>query len=109
MNHVDSCEPNCRMEKWYLCFRLKLRFELTGVRIVDNKPRMALFAGENGVETGEELTYDYNFKYEFPLNSIMTSIDIYRFSQLVLWSQSTGLPLRFRQLPRRYGQTNRRA
>jgi len=32
--------------------------------IVDNKPRMALFAGENGVETGEELTYDYNFKYE---------------------------------------------
>ena len=32
--------------------------------IVDNKPRMALFAGESGVETGEELTYDYNFKYE---------------------------------------------
>ena len=46
---LDSCEPNCRMEKW----------------IVDNKPRMALFAGENGVETGEELTYDYNFKYVF--------------------------------------------
>ena len=45
--YQDSCEPNCRMEKW----------------IVDNKPRMALFAGENGVETGEELTYDYNFKY----------------------------------------------
>lgn len=46
---LDSCEPNCRMEKW----------------IVDNKPRMALFAGENGVQTGEELTYDYNFKYVF--------------------------------------------
>ncbi|KAF8470213.1 hypothetical protein BDZ91DRAFT_40992 [Kalaharituber pfeilii] len=45
VNH--SCEPNCRMEKW----------------IVDNKPRMALFAGENGVETGEELTYDYNFNW----------------------------------------------
>lgn len=35
--------------------------------IVDNKPRMALFAGENGVETGEELTYDYNFKYVYSL------------------------------------------
>ena len=38
--------------------------------IVDNKPRMALFAGENGVETGEELTYDYNFKYVFFLSYI---------------------------------------
>lgn len=43
VNH--SCAPNCRMEKW----------------TVDGKPRMALFAGENGVMTGEELTYDYNF------------------------------------------------
>lgn len=43
VNH--SCEPNCRMEKW----------------TVDGKPRMALFAGEAGIETGEELTYDYNF------------------------------------------------
>ncbi|KAL4894147.1 hypothetical protein BDV59DRAFT_175916 [Aspergillus ambiguus] len=43
VNH--SCEPNCRMEKW----------------TVGGKPRMALFAGDRGVMTGEELTYDYNF------------------------------------------------
>ncbi|KAM5442479.1 hypothetical protein MferCBS31731_002357 [Microsporum ferrugineum] len=43
VNH--SCEPNCKMEKW----------------IVAGKPRIALFAGENGIMTGEELTYDYNF------------------------------------------------
>ncbi|KAL1959588.1 hypothetical protein VTO42DRAFT_1623 [Malbranchea cinnamomea] len=43
VNH--SCEPNCRMEKW----------------TVAGKPRVALFAGENGIMTGEELTYDYNF------------------------------------------------
>jgi histone-lysine N-methyltransferase ASH1L len=43
VNH--SCEPNCRMEKW----------------TVGGKPRMALFAGDKGVMTGEELTYDYNF------------------------------------------------
>ncbi|EXJ62182.1 histone-lysine N-methyltransferase ASH1L [Cladophialophora yegresii CBS 114405] len=43
VNH--SCEPNCRMEKW----------------TVNGKPRMALFAGERGIMTGEELTYDYNF------------------------------------------------
>src|ERR1700761_6873393 len=43
VNH--SCEPNCRMEKW----------------TVGGKPRMALFAGEQGIMTGEELTYDYNF------------------------------------------------
>lgn len=28
---------------------------------VHGKPRMALFAGDNGIVTGEELTYDYNF------------------------------------------------
>ena len=33
-----------------------------GHRVVDNRPRMALFAGDDGIETGEELTYDYNFK-----------------------------------------------
>ena len=44
VNH--SCDPNCRIEK------------LT----VEGKPRMALFAGENGIMTGEELTYDYSFK-----------------------------------------------
>jgi len=44
VNH--SCEPNCRMEKW----------------TVAGKPRMALFAGENGIMTGQELSYDYNFK-----------------------------------------------
>ncbi|KAK4946355.1 hypothetical protein LTR10_014553 [Elasticomyces elasticus] len=43
VNH--SCDPNCRMEKW----------------TVNGKPRMALFAGDRGVMTGEELTYDYNF------------------------------------------------
>ena len=43
INH--SCEPNCRMIKW----------------TVAGKPRMALFAGDNGIMTGDELTYDYNF------------------------------------------------
>ncbi|KAL8944275.1 MAG: hypothetical protein Q9216_000570 [Gyalolechia sp. 2 TL-2023] len=43
INH--SCEPNCEMIKM----------------TVAGKPRMALFAGENGVMTGDELTYDYNF------------------------------------------------
>ena len=43
INH--SCEPNCRMIKW----------------TVGGKPRMALFAGDKGIMTGEELTYDYNF------------------------------------------------
>jgi histone-lysine N-methyltransferase ASH1L len=43
INH--SCEPNCevRMVK------------------VNGTPRMAVFAGDQGVMTGEELTYDYNF------------------------------------------------
>ena len=43
VNH--SCAPNCRMIKW----------------TVSGKPRMALFAGDEGIMTGEELTYDYNF------------------------------------------------
>ncbi|KAI2639434.1 SET domain-containing protein [Xylaria nigripes] len=43
VNH--SCQPNCRMVKW----------------IVSGQPRMALFAGDNDIMTGEELTYDYNF------------------------------------------------
>lgn len=43
VNH--SCSPNCSMIKWN----------------VGGTPRMALFAGENGIMTGEELTYDYNF------------------------------------------------
>ncbi|KAL8687943.1 MAG: hypothetical protein Q9218_006018 [Villophora microphyllina] len=43
INH--SCEPNCEMIKM----------------TVAGKPRMALFAGENGIMTGDELTYDYNF------------------------------------------------
>lgn len=29
---------------------------------VAGKPRMALFAGDCGIMTGEELTYDYNFE-----------------------------------------------
>ncbi|KAJ2975076.1 hypothetical protein NUW58_g8459 [Xylaria curta] len=43
VNH--SCQPNCRMVKW----------------IVSGQPRMALFAGDKDIMTGEELTYDYNF------------------------------------------------
>jgi histone-lysine N-methyltransferase ASH1L len=43
VNH--SCNPNCRMIKW----------------IVSGQPRMALFAGDNPIMTGDELTYDYNF------------------------------------------------
>ncbi|GAB7353591.1 hypothetical protein MBLNU459_g4014t1 [Dothideomycetes sp. NU459] len=43
VNHC--CEPNCNMEK----------------RFVAGQPRMALFAGQDGILTGEELTYDYNF------------------------------------------------
>ncbi len=45
VNH--SCEPNCAMVKW----------------IVSGKPRMALFAGDKGIMSGEELTYDYKFEY----------------------------------------------
>lgn len=43
VNH--SCSPNCRMIKW----------------IVSGQPRMALFAGDKPIMTGDELTYDYNF------------------------------------------------
>ncbi|PVH81891.1 mitochondrial carrier [Cadophora sp. DSE1049] len=43
VNH--SCKPNCKMVKW----------------IVGGKPRMALFAGDGPIMTGDELTYDYNF------------------------------------------------
>ncbi|KAI9752770.1 MAG: hypothetical protein M1815_000283 [Lichina confinis] len=43
INH--SCEPNCKIVKW----------------TVAGKPRMALFAAEKGIMTGDELTYDYNF------------------------------------------------
>ncbi|KAB8356326.1 hypothetical protein FH972_023910 [Carpinus fangiana] len=43
VNH--SCAPNCAMVKW----------------TVHNKPRMALFALDQGIMTGDELTYDYNF------------------------------------------------
>ena len=45
VNH--SCEPNCFMEK----------------RTVQGQPRMALFA-KRAILTGEELTYDYNFRYD---------------------------------------------
>ncbi|KAF2155136.1 SET domain-containing protein [Myriangium duriaei CBS 260.36] len=50
VNH--SCQPNCKMEK----------------RIVKGEPKMALFAGRNGVKTGEELSYDYNFDNFSALN-----------------------------------------
>ncbi|KAF2861474.1 SET domain-containing protein [Piedraia hortae CBS 480.64] len=43
INH--SCEPNCEVR----------------MVTVNGTPRMGVFAGENGIFTGEELTYDYNF------------------------------------------------
>jgi histone-lysine N-methyltransferase ASH1L len=43
VNH--SCNPNCKMVKW----------------VVAGQPRMALFAGDRPIMTGDELTYDYNF------------------------------------------------
>jgi hypothetical protein len=59
INH--SCEPNCKMVKW----------------TVAGKPRMALFAGERGVMTGEELTYDYNFELVILKNAVGTDILIF--------------------------------
>ena len=44
VNH--SFEPNCKMLK----------------RFVKGQPRMALFAGDYDILTGQELTYDYNFR-----------------------------------------------
>ena len=44
VNH--SCNPNCRMERW----------------VVGGEPGTALFAGEQGIAMGEELTFDYNFQ-----------------------------------------------
>lgn len=43
VNH--SCSPNCEMQKWF----------------VKGIPRVGLFAGEDGVKEGTELSYDYNF------------------------------------------------
>jgi hypothetical protein len=74
VNH--SCEPNCRMEKW----------------TVSGKPRMALFAGESGIMTGEELTYDYNFEYACPLSTSARS-PLTRVQSL-LSEKRTGMPLR---------------
>jgi histone-lysine N-methyltransferase ASH1L len=44
VNH--SCAPNC---------------EVRMMRGADDKAHMGIFAGDEGVMTGEELTYDYNF------------------------------------------------
>jgi len=44
VNH--SCAPNC---------------EVRMMKGADGHAHMGIFAGENGVMTGEELTYDYNF------------------------------------------------
>lgn len=44
VNH--SCEPNCSMVEWN----------------VAGKPRMALCAGDGGIMTGEELSFNYNFR-----------------------------------------------
>ena len=44
VNH--SCDPNCYIDKKY----------------VNGVPRMALYAGDNGIMTGEEVTYDYKFE-----------------------------------------------
>ena len=43
INH--SCAPNCEVR----------------MMRVNGTPRMAVFAGDEGIMTGEELTYDYNF------------------------------------------------
>ena len=61
VNH--SCEPNCKMIKW----------------TVAGKPRMALFAGDKGILTGEELTYDYNFEYDMAdYYCILRQADIFK-------------------------------
>ena len=44
VNH--SREPHCKMLK----------------RFVKGQPRMALFTGDYGILTGQELTYDYSLK-----------------------------------------------
>lgn len=51
VNH--SCNPNCNMVKW----------------VVKGKPRIALFALDRAIMTGEELTYDYNFN-PFAANNV---------------------------------------
>lgn len=52
VNH--SCEPNCEIRKMLVS---------TGVgKKTSVEPRMALFAGKNGIQFNEELTYDYNFE-----------------------------------------------
>lgn len=51
VNH--SCNPNCNMVKW----------------VVKGKPRIALFALDRQIMTGEELTYDYNFN-PFAANNV---------------------------------------
>lgn len=79
VNH--SCEPNCRMEKW----------------TVAGKPRMALFAGDQGIMTGEELTYDYNFEYVTQI-----SVGFYfvlSYVQSLFSEKRPGMPLRLRELP----------
>lgn len=52
VNH--SCAPNCEIRKMLVP---------TGTgKKVSVEPRMALFAGANGIQFNEELTYDYNFE-----------------------------------------------
>jgi hypothetical protein len=42
-------------------FRYIVTANIYFYRVVEGRPRMALFAGEVGIEAGDELTYDYNF------------------------------------------------
>lgn len=81
VNH--SCEPNCRMEKW----------------TVAGKPRMALFAGENGIMTGEELSYDYNFEL-VPFLSSSIALKILTFVQPLLQQERPAVSLWIREMPR---------
>lgn len=74
VNH--SCEPNCKMIKW----------------TVAGKPRMALFAGDKGITTGDELTYDYNFEYE-PLCPLPTTSKLTISLQPFLLQKHPSLPL----------------
>ena len=81
VNH--SCEPNCKMVKW----------------TVAGKPRMALFAGDKGIMTGDELTYDYNFEWVQGISHaglVMLIVPCQPF----LCQERTGMPVRFDNLSR---------
>jgi len=87
VNH--ACEPNCRMEKW----------------TVAGKPRMALFAGDRGVSTGEELSYDYNFEW-VSWAVLKPSYYVLTLCQSILQQECARVPLRISELSRILGSTS---